>query len=198
MDSQLTLMNPTVLQLDFSKNSMLNAVLTSRGSPLYVISTVDTAGSHTDVKDAATKKILAVIKRKIFLSDTVTFTNHHGGKTLKMEKWLSNVKLLDGSAGIQFETGTGTKYVWKEHELHRIALYRESDFDHPLAYEVVQTNSPPSLMMDSGMEAFRDQILVSFLLIEQRLRMATKAQDISFAQEATGAFTWMINAGAFR
>ncbi|KNZ77836.1 hypothetical protein J132_03345 [Termitomyces sp. J132] len=121
MDSTLTLVNPSLSRLDFSKNSMLNAILKERGRPVYSISTVDNAGSRTDIKDARTKRVLATIKRRSFLSDTVTFTDHYGGERLKLDKWLKPVQLADGSDATMIETSRGA-FFWKLHPIHRLAV----------------------------------------------------------------------------
>ncbi|KAG6809761.1 hypothetical protein H0H92_014820 [Tricholoma furcatifolium] len=183
MDSQVTLVNYTALQLDFSKNSMLNAVLTSRGGrAAYTISTVDASGSHTDIKDMVTNRAVATIKRKTFTSDTVVFPDRYGGKVLKLDKWLSIVHFPDGSEGtkVTIEDNQRT-FLWKKHPLHRLALYHETDTETPVAYEVIQSGLPPSLVMERGIESdsVREEILVSFLVIEQRLRLEAKAREVA-------------------
>ncbi|KAH0579164.1 hypothetical protein H2248_003316 [Termitomyces sp. 'cryptogamus'] len=177
MDSTLTLVNPSLSRLDFSKNSMLNAILKERGRPVYSISTVDNAGSRTDIKDARTKRVLATIKRRSFLSDTVTFTDHYGGERLKLDKWLKPVQLADGSDATMIETSRGA-FFWKLHPIHRLALFSESDLVKPLAYAEIVVGQTMSLVLDSVTVGFQEQIIASFIILEQKFRMEEKWSSV--------------------
>ncbi|KAG5640484.1 hypothetical protein DXG03_008343 [Asterophora parasitica] len=146
MDSTVTLVNPTAVQLDFSKDSMSNAVLTSDGRAVYVIATLDNSESNTEIQDAQTLRVLAKIKRRSIFSNTVVFMDHYEGKSLKLDKWLTQHRAEDGS---------------------------EFDLDTPLAHMVI-TGATPSVVMKGGTEAFRDLILASLLILEQKMRLEEK------------------------
>jgi hypothetical protein len=97
-DSQLTLINPEPpLELVLEKSSTpLNTRLLVNGKPRYKVSTVDRDANVTDVTDLRTNEVIATIRRRSFLSDKVKFPRRFGGKSLKKDDWMTEVKLNNG------------------------------------------------------------------------------------------------------
>lgn len=104
MDSQVTLINPawneTTTDLMFDRDSVLNAIVYLRSRPILKISTIDRGVSHTEIKEAQSERLLAVIDRRTLTSDTITFTDRYGGKQLKISDWMKREKLEDGRCAL--------------------------------------------------------------------------------------------------
>ncbi|KAF8061836.1 hypothetical protein FPV67DRAFT_1422353 [Lyophyllum atratum] len=177
MDSTATLVNPSAIHLNFSANSMKDAVLSSKGQPEYIVSTSGRSGTRITIQEANTQRVLATIKRRSLLPDTVTFADHHGGSPMKLDEWMPDAEPM-----AIIETGVG-RYHWKAHELHRLALYSEHNVHTPLAYMTI-SGTKPCLVMEAGTESFRDQILASLLIVEQNARMKEKRSSIAEAMNA--------------
>lgn len=74
---------------------MVNTSITVNGTPLYKISTVDTVGAITNIKDARTCALISTINRRTLHPDSVAFAQRYGGRVLKVKEWL--VKSVEGS-----------------------------------------------------------------------------------------------------
>ncbi|KAG6830320.1 hypothetical protein H0H92_001255 [Tricholoma furcatifolium] len=157
MESQLTLMNTSTYQLDSSKRSLLNTTLTCKGRPVYTINTVVFGNDTTTIKDAQTKRVLVTIHHNTFLPDTVTFADYYKGKPIRIHKWLTDIKLPDT----------------RESDAHDPSA-------KPWAHEVFH-GAYSSILMNPGTEHFRLQILVSFLMMEQRLRGEEASMQVGYA-----------------
>jgi hypothetical protein len=98
LDSQLTLINPEPpLELVLEKPStLLNTRLLVNGKPRYKVSTVDRDANVTEVIDLRTDEVIATIHRRSFLSDKVKFPHRFGGKSMKREDWMTEIKLDTG------------------------------------------------------------------------------------------------------
>jgi len=183
-DSQTTLVNRAPpITLVFSHNgSILNASVTVASKPLYIITTEDNLGSSkTNVLDALTQpqRLVACIDRRSILPATVAFPERNGGKAVRISKWIKSAKLSDGFPVSVIETDIG-KCFWKIHVVHRWALYTEHNLDTPIAYmQPATSSSPPALVLQSDVAGFMDQIITSFLILEQNLRMNEKTVRVA-------------------
>ncbi|KAG6824541.1 hypothetical protein H0H92_006514 [Tricholoma furcatifolium] len=168
--SQETLVNPNSFRIDANKKSLLNTVFSSKGRPVYAVVTTysPSAGDHTYFKDAETGRVLATITRRSILADTLTFADYYDGKAIHVNKWVVWAK-KDGKETGVIDIAEG-RFIWKADELHRFRLYSESDEQTPLAYEVLAPQTPVGLVMEPGTEHYRLQILVSYFIMEQKLR----------------------------
>lgn len=97
-DSQITLTNPEpALELVLEKSATpMNTRLLVDGNPRWKISTVDRDAAITDVTDLRTNTIVSSFRRRTFFSDKVKFANRFGGKSVKKEEWMTEVKLATG------------------------------------------------------------------------------------------------------
>ncbi|PPQ97200.1 hypothetical protein CVT26_000710 [Gymnopilus dilepis] len=186
--SEVTLINPeppTVLK--FSSPSVLNNVVSLNGKPIFMVSTLDAAGAQTKITDAQSKELLTVIKKKTFQPDTVQFTHKYDGKPLKQREWLVPGKFEDGRSKWTIHIPLG-RFVWRTDVVHRLALCPENDLEHPVAYSQFPTFDDPSppfaLLLNRGTEPYRDEILASFLILEQHLRMDEKSMSVASGRMA--------------
>ncbi|KAH7917820.1 hypothetical protein BV22DRAFT_1100827 [Leucogyrophana mollusca] len=176
MDSTLTLVNPTSpTQYYFSASSLKNtSIFVKPSRPVYTVTTALKADKRTELKDARTGRTIAIWERREFLPDTIAFPDRDNGSTAHVNKWLDKTKLSDGYPVHVMQTAHGS-LVWKSNAEYRLGLYPNDNLDQPLAY--YQLNIPgenPALVIESAGEQIRDDIIASFLILEQRLRMLDK------------------------
>jgi hypothetical protein len=86
--------NPFV-KLSFSNRTTVNTSITVNGTPYYKISTVDTAGAVTNIKNPRTCALISTINRRTLHPDSVTFAQRYDGRALKVKEWL--VKSIEES-----------------------------------------------------------------------------------------------------
>jgi len=99
-DSQLTLIDPSPgleLVLD-NPSTPLNTRLCVNGRARYAVVTKSNGrdARQTDVTDLRTNEVIATMKTRTFLSDTVKFQKRFGGKSVKKEQWMHKTKLENG------------------------------------------------------------------------------------------------------
>ncbi|GLB35685.1 hypothetical protein LshimejAT787_0212500 [Lyophyllum shimeji] len=116
-------------------------------------------------------------QKPVVLIRNTHFTDHNGGESVRLDKWMTSAKLTDGSKVTVIDTGLG-RYHWKTHVVNRFALYSEHDAHTPLAYMIIR-GTKPSVVMEAGTESFRVQILASLLIVEQNMRMEEKWSTIA-------------------
>lgn len=102
MDSQETLVAaPTSSSPEFLlfwSNTLKDTKVSLSTSPqtaAYVIKT-DKGDHKTEIRDARTQRLVASIRRKEFLPDTITFEKDGEQVETKVNKWLSKTKAPDG------------------------------------------------------------------------------------------------------
>jgi len=173
--SQATLVAPdSTTALIFSKPSAINTTLLWNGRPLTTISTIDAGAERTTISDAETNELLVTIQRRALLADTVTFTRHYGGRSFKLKDWLKEETLENGHTTWTIQTPVGN-FLWRTDVTLRLALCPESNLEHSIAWAQLHTESTPfGLILARGTELFRDEIVASFLILEQRMRMREK------------------------
>ncbi|KDR69383.1 hypothetical protein GALMADRAFT_104055 [Galerina marginata CBS 339.88] len=175
--SQATLVAPeSTTTLVFSKPSAINTTLLRNGRPLMTVSTLDAGAERTTISDAeaGAGEVLVVVQRRALLSDTVTFARHYGGRSLKLKDWLKEDVLENGHTTWTIQTPVGN-FVWRTDVALRLALCPESNLEHPLAWAQLHTETTPfGLVLTRGTEQFREEIVASFLILEQRMRMREK------------------------
>ncbi|KAF8179677.1 hypothetical protein BJ912DRAFT_982497 [Pholiota molesta] len=158
----------------FDRNSVLNATLYSNGIPAYKIIT-SKPGTRTDICDIPGQCVVATIKRREILPDTIKLTNRHDGNAVAIKNWLKQITLpghVEPSTSLTTEVG---KFVWKTDAAHRLALYSEDDAEVPVAFTMrVRSPEPLVLTLKAGCEEMVEDILVSFIILEQKLRMKEK------------------------
>lgn len=147
-------------------------------SPLYSVVTDIKSDKRTDIFDARGNRLLARVDKRDILPDTITFPNRNNGSSINLSKWLQKSKLEDGHHVHSIETAHGT-YVWKSDANYRLALYRKGDMSSPVAH--LQQGSRTqnfAVIMQGEAELIRDDVIVSFLILEQRLRISEKHIDV--------------------
>ncbi|KAJ7142007.1 hypothetical protein C8R43DRAFT_1238153 [Mycena crocata] len=183
MDSQLTLVTlPLTVSLAFSRNSMKNATLFLEAVPVYTIST-DPQSTVTEISGAESGEVLVRISRKTLLPDTIAFPTSRDNKEVRLTKWIQKQRLPDGSPIHLIETAQG-KCLIKTHPVHRLALFRESDLEVPVAHwQSPSANSAPILVID--VRTWRSeacpQVVAAFVVQEFNIRMAEQASQITLA-----------------
>jgi len=200
--SEATLVNPEPpTALVFTKSSTLNTTLLMNNRPYFKVSTLDAAGARTTITNVETNELLVTMKKRILQSDIVKFANKYGGKSLKQKDWLVETKMADGYPKWTIHTPIGN-FVWRKDIVYRLALCPENDLDHPIAYSQFPTvedrSIPLTLLLTRGTESFRDEIVASFLILEQHIRMEEKTMGIAGAQFANaGVSAQMSFAGGY-
>ncbi|KAF8882769.1 hypothetical protein CPB84DRAFT_1686529 [Gymnopilus junonius] len=175
--SQITLVAPEpTTTLIFSKPSVINTTLFSNGHPLYSIATLDAAAERTTITDAATEEVLVTIQRRAVLADTVTFSrsSEPNSNSVKLKDWLKERTLETGYSTWTVETPIGN-FVWRTDKSLRLALCPEGNLDHPIAWAQLKSETDPfALILTRGTEPFREEIVASFIILEQRMRLKEK------------------------
>ncbi|TFK35527.1 hypothetical protein BDQ12DRAFT_688278 [Crucibulum laeve] len=176
MESQITLVDApsSHFTITFEKNSMKNNTVWINSRPVYTISTSDASDTRTTIFNNLIQRTLVTVQRRSLLADALTFDDRYDGKKVKIDSWLRAIKLPDGNPGHVIRTTQGN-YIWKVDIVHRHVLYAEEDLDTPLAYMVIATaTSPMSLIIAREVEDIVDDILVSFMILELRMRLREK------------------------
>jgi hypothetical protein len=161
---------------NFSLENMKNTKIFNNqpASPLYSVVTDTKSDKRTEIFDARGNHLLARIDRRDILPDTITFPNRNNGSSINLNKWLQKSKLDDGHHIHSIETAHGT-YVWKSDADYRLALYRKDDMTNPVAHLQRGTRTQNfAVIMQGEAELIRDDVIVSFLILEQRLRISEK------------------------
>ncbi|KAJ3517485.1 hypothetical protein NLJ89_g484 [Agrocybe chaxingu] len=163
------------LSLMFDRNSVINATLYSRTSPMYKITTNKNA-TRTDLCDLADQRVVATVKRREIFPDVVVFA-HQRGKSVRISKWLKTMKVPGTRPTASIETETG-RFTWRSDETHRLALYPEDETEFPIAYSRTVLDPPTiGLVIKAGSDTMHIEIITSFLILEHRLRMQEKRQE---------------------
>lgn len=161
---------------NFSLEDMKNTKIFNNqpASPLYSVVTDIKSDKRTDIFDVRGNRLLARVDRRDILPDTITFPNRNSGSSIHLSKWLQKSKLEDGHHIHSIETAHGT-YVWKSDAAYRLALYRKGDMSKPVAHLQQGTRTQNfAVIMQEEAELIRDDVIVSFLILEQRLRISEK------------------------
>ncbi|KAG1749428.1 hypothetical protein EDB19DRAFT_1893514 [Suillus lakei] len=147
---------------NFSREDMKNTKIFNNqpASPLYLVVTDIKSDKRTDIFDARGNRLLARIDRRDILPDTITFPDRNRGSSINLNKWLQKSKLENGHHIHSIETTPGT-YVWKSDADYRLALYRKGDMSNPRTQNFAR-------------RLIRDDVIVSFLILEQRLRISER------------------------
>ncbi|KAG2134502.1 hypothetical protein DEU56DRAFT_409007 [Suillus clintonianus] len=180
MQSTTTPENPAPPKsYNFSLDNMKNTKIFNNqpASPLYSVVTDVKSDKHTDIFDLRGNRLLARIDRRDILPDTITFPYRNGGYSIYLSKWLQKSKLENGHHIHAIETALGT-YVWKSDAEYRLALYRKGDMSKPVVHLQQGTRTQNfAVIMQGEAELIRDDVIVSFLMLEQRLRISEKNID---------------------
>ncbi|CAA7261026.1 unnamed protein product [Cyclocybe aegerita] len=163
----------------FDRNSVINSTLYCNSQPSYTIMT-NKSGTRTDVCDIATQSVVATIKRREVFADTIKFPARNNGTSVAINKWLRPIthSPYHAEPSISLVTDVGN-FVWESDAAHRLALYAEEDHQVPVAF--FSRNRQPQdaivLVMKSGAEEMVEDVIVSFIILEQRLRMKEKRRQ---------------------
>ncbi|KAJ2915231.1 hypothetical protein MD484_g5173, partial [Candolleomyces efflorescens] len=177
-DSQITLTNPEpALELVLKRpTSILNTHLLVNGKPRFQISTVDRNASITKITDLRTQEVVVTIHRKIFSPDKIKFPRRFGGKSVKKDAWMSEVKLTTGNSAWLINSNNG-KLLWRRNGSQQLVLTTADDASDRLAF--FSDKSPrPSLCVERSTEETLDEILAGFIILEHRSRMDTKRMTV--------------------
>ncbi|KAG0701080.1 hypothetical protein DFH29DRAFT_982856 [Suillus ampliporus] len=181
MQSTTTLVNPAPPKsYNFSLENMKNTKIFNNqpASPLYSVVTDIKSDKRTDIFDARANRLLARIDRRDILPDNITFPDRNSGSSINLSKWLQKSKLETGHHVHSIETAHGT-YVWKSDANYRLALYRKGDMSNPVAHLQLGSRTQNfAVIMQGEAELIRDDVIVSFLILEQRLRVFEKNIEV--------------------
>ncbi|OAX39455.1 hypothetical protein K503DRAFT_769490 [Rhizopogon vinicolor AM-OR11-026] len=146
--------------------------------PLYSVVTDIKSDKRTDIFDARANNLLAHIDRRDILPDTITFPDRNDGSSINISKWLHKSKLEDGNHIHAIETTCGS-YVWKKDATYRLVLYRKDDMSNHVAHLQQGTRTQNfAVIMQPEAQLIRDDVIISFLILEQRLRVSEKNINI--------------------
>jgi len=136
------------------------------------------AGTRTDLCDIHGQCIVATIKRREVFSDTVKFPSRNDGNSVAINKWLRPISLPNHREACTSLVTDSGNFVWKTDAAHRLALYPEEDAEVPVAFMLrVRNTQPLVLTLKEGSEEMVEDILVSFIILEQRIRMKEKRKQ---------------------
>ncbi|KAH6907035.1 hypothetical protein BKA70DRAFT_1105039 [Coprinopsis sp. MPI-PUGE-AT-0042] len=172
--SQVTLIDEAPLILKFNRRSASNATLYSGSFPIYKVTT-NKDGTKTDVYDVVGQEAhIATIKRREFLPDVIKYRNRPAGSDIvKLASWLKYERLEEGMTCVSFDTSCG-QFTWRygHAERYRMALYKSKDFSSPIAYlKNTDRNIPMLLHINAGHQEMIEDILLSVLILEYKLKM---------------------------
>jgi len=191
MESQITLVDPTFAGepadvLIMHPDNTNNTILYRRGTSeiLYTVKT-DISATRTTFSTPNDNGVpLALLQRREILSDNITFK---GVETKKVKSWLK----YGGIASIHFPATfeeNGKAYIWKASIVGQLSLYLASDPNTPIAWfekskkRVVDGRvvvHKAFLALQPEAVEIQDVAVLSFLVLEQKNRMAQKALDLS-------------------
>ena len=169
-------------------NSMRNTTLFqgSRTNTVYTVRTDAKTGKRTELCDGE-GNVIAVWTRKDILPDTISWPRREGMPSMSVNKWLWKTQLPDKTQVHSVESALG-KLVWRtESTGHRHAVYLSPRLSRPIAFFTPRTEtSSLALVLDAPAEAVRDDIVLSALILEHRLRVAYNAISAVGAQIGHG------------
>ncbi|KAJ8587867.1 hypothetical protein M405DRAFT_793793 [Rhizopogon salebrosus TDB-379] len=171
---------PALKSYNFSPVDMKNTKIFNNqpALPLYSVVTDLKSDKRTEIFDARADRLLARIERNNILPDTITFPSRNDGSSINLSRWLQKGKLEDGHQIHAIETGHGT-YMWKSDRELRLALYRKDDMSNHVAH--LQEGSRTqnfAVIMQPEAQLIRDDVIISFLILEQRLRVSEKNVNV--------------------
>ncbi|KAF9032935.1 hypothetical protein BJ165DRAFT_1357546 [Panaeolus papilionaceus] len=162
------------MSLVFARNSILNGIVYSDGEPRFSVVT-SKSNTRTDICYHPSQVNIATIKRRELFSDTVKFARRNGGNSIPIKQWLTSITLpMHRNECTSLVTDLGN-FVWKTDVTYRLALFPEEDTNQPVAF-MIRSRPPEPLVLHirDGSEDMLEDILVSFVILEQRLRMKEK------------------------
>ncbi|KAF9228898.1 hypothetical protein BS17DRAFT_841029 [Gyrodon lividus] len=98
----------------------------------------------------------------IFSHQHFTFQDRNGGQAISVHKWLQKSKLAVGYTVPLMQTSFG-QHIWKSDSGYRLWVSLEESFPPTTNF---------ALVLESSVEPLRDDVLVAFLILKQRLRIS--------------------------
>ncbi|KAJ3569638.1 hypothetical protein NP233_g4912 [Leucocoprinus birnbaumii] len=187
-DSQITLVNPTfdndpalvlLLKPDNVKQTTMTILRT--GQVAYNVES-NTSLTKCSVLRPGEKDPVALIERKDLFPDKITL---QGEERQTIKSWLKGYGTFK-EFPISFER-SGNTYHWKINFVSQLALFNANQPDHPIAWferskKRVIDGKPVILQAWLAMEpeaiSIQDAVVVSFLVVEHKLRTDMKAGDL--------------------
>ncbi|KAF8891128.1 hypothetical protein CPB84DRAFT_1683406 [Gymnopilus junonius] len=165
--------------LVFDQHSVINATVYS-GNLLTYSTITSKSMSRTDICDIPGQRIVATIKRRELLPDTVKFPSRNEGHSIAVSKWLRPVMVTSHPESCTSLVTDSGKFIWKTNPTYRLALFPAEDPEVPLAF-AIRTRPPESLALTIKEECdeMMEDILISFIILEHRLRMKEKRRQNS-------------------
>ncbi|EIW83814.1 hypothetical protein CONPUDRAFT_135515 [Coniophora puteana RWD-64-598 SS2] len=167
-------------------NSMRSTTLFqgSRSNIVYTVRTDTKTGKRTELCNGQ-GNVIAVWTRRDILPDTISWPQREGMPSMTVNKWLWKTQLPDKAQVHAVESPHG-KLVWRtETTGHRHAVYLSPRLSRPIAYFTPKTEATSlALVLDSSAEPTRDDIVLSALILEHRLRTAYNAISAVGAQSS--------------
>ncbi|KIJ63396.1 hypothetical protein HYDPIDRAFT_113391 [Hydnomerulius pinastri MD-312] len=172
--------------LDFKRDVITSTTITVRGQLEGVIrykvetTTSGLIGINIKLIISENDRVLATIRRRDMLPDQLTFS---GGSSMSLSKWLKWPKI--SAFPVTFEE-FGQCYAWKRLDNDRIALYKESGSDeiawYNPSYQTYDNSGerimcPAFLALKAEADAIRTKILISCILVVQRMRAKQRARN---------------------
>ncbi|KAH6899162.1 hypothetical protein BKA70DRAFT_1437649 [Coprinopsis sp. MPI-PUGE-AT-0042] len=180
--SQVTLIDEAPLILKFNRRSASNATLYSGSFPIYKVTT-NKDGTKTDVYDVvgAGGAHCYYQTKRIPSRRSVKYRNRPAGSDIvKLASWLKYERLEEGcKTCVSFDTSCG-QFTWRygHAERYRMALYKSKDFSSPIAYlKNTDRNIPMLLHINAGHQEMIEDILLSVLILEYKLKMYERFEE---------------------
>ncbi|PPQ99180.1 hypothetical protein CVT24_009271 [Panaeolus cyanescens] len=160
--------------LTFSRNTILNGTVYLNGEPAFSVVT-SKSNSRTDICYLPSNSTIATIRRRELFSDTVKFPARNGGSSVPIKQWLPSTTLPNNRMECTSLVTDLGNFVWRTDVTYRLALFLEHDANHPVAF-MIRTRPPEPLVLHirDGSEGMIEDVLVSFIILEQRIRMKEK------------------------
>ncbi|KAI5120156.1 hypothetical protein M0805_003643 [Coniferiporia weirii] len=182
MASQLTLVDPSAYGApytfaSFDRDDMRNTrVFAADERLLYTIETDTQTYAHTSVfRGVSREDVVAEVKRKDLRADKIKFGAEKSGE---LKAWLhgSSGKWTDFPVSFSWR---GSEFTWKTNGARQIALYRENESAHPIAWfqssrkEIIdgaQRTLRALLALEEEALDILDAVVVSLFIVESNLR----------------------------
>jgi len=182
--SQLTLVNPSgnavtraLTAFSFLQDDMKNTEIYSADHRLlYTVRTDKNSDSHTMVYRSDSEDVVASIKRRTILSDTISFAHE---PSRKLGKWLRAAGGRSSELPATFEW-QNQNYTWRHDSGRKISLYAELDPETPIAWfrspsrqtgSSTRGSSRAVLALQADGLGIVDGVVVSLLVVENNLRL---------------------------
>lgn len=162
--------------------------LGSSGEVLYKVQSNTSLTKCSVFRSEYGSEPIAMIERRDIFPDRITL---EGQERMTIKSWLHGYGTFKDFP-ISFEKN-GQLYHWRKNVVDQLALFRDGDSEHPIAWferskkrvvDGVPTIIQAWLALEREVIPIQDTVVVSFLIVEHKLRTGVNAGGLSGSRAA--------------